>query len=130
MKYNLLKTALKNHGLFTEIPYEVLTDTEQLIIKEWKSQKAHTDSPTLKSIAMTLLAAPQAGVQEVIREIANGEELDTASQQIALFKLRTQAILKLTKQISLLEDEKDIAPLTARIVELSQENEPSVRGPY
>ena len=129
MKYNLLKTALKNHGLFTEIPYEILTDTEQLIIKEWKSQKAHTDSPTLKSIAMTLLAAPQAGVQEVIRDIANGEELDTASQQIALFKLRTQAILKLTKQISLLEDEKDIAPLTARIVELSQEKSRQYEDP-
>jgi hypothetical protein len=121
MKYNILKTGFKNPKLFSEIPSEVLTDTEALIVKEYTRQLKLTDKPTLKSVAMELRAAQPAGFQGVVKGIADAEVLDTASQQVALFRLRTEAIIKITKQISLCEPDTDVSDLTARIVELSKE---------
>lgn len=129
MKNNLLKTAFKHPELFSEIPTEVLSDIEQSIIVEYNKQKLITDRPTLKSVAMELLAAQQAGVREAITAIAGSTELDVAGQQIGLFKLRTQAILKITKQISVLEEGTDISKLTARIIELSKSKEVQFKNP-
>jgi hypothetical protein len=121
MKYDILKTGFKNPKLFSEIPSEVLTDTEALIVKEYTRQLKLTDKPTLKSVAMELRAAQPAGFQGVVKGIADADVLDTASQQVALFRLRTEAIIKITKQISLCEPDTDVSDLTARIVELSKE---------
>jgi hypothetical protein len=116
---NILKTSFSNPSLFNEIPREILNDVETLFLNEYNKQSKITE-PSLQSIAISILksAAPPAGFRGLIESISKAETLDVASQQVTLFALNSRAVLKITKQISLLENDKDIKPLLDRLVEL------------
>ena len=132
-RLEIIKAAFKNANLFREIPFEVLDDLEKTIISEWYKQSKIIDTPTLESVSMNLLAQNISGMEPLLEGISHAKDIDTASQEIVLFGLRTEAQTKIVQQLSVLITEgnntADIEALYTRLEELRTKKDIQVQLP-
>lgn len=134
MKLDLLKTGFKIPTLLTEIPHEVLDGIETEIIGEYFKQTRIATQPTIKSVLQELITDDnRQTIKAFTDQFKNAKELDLAQQQIALFKIRSQASRKVIEKIYTLQDqegtEKDIEILYDRLTELKHRKEDQLQLP-
>ena len=133
MKHEIIKAAFKNQNLFRDIPVEILDDLEKTVISEWYKQSKLIDTPTLESVSMNLLSKDQPGMHSLLQMISNAKSLDIASQEIALFTLRSEAQTKIVQQLSVLLAEgnhtTDTEVLYARLQELREKKDIQIQLP-
>ena len=133
MKLDLIKTGITQSSILYQIPLEILDALEVQFIDCYKQQKIITDQPTLKTVGKELLSKDpdQTGMRVLIQEIAKADLLDRAEWELALFRMRSQAVNKCIQLLATLEldDVKKRSQLTARIIELGQSKDNQYEDP-
>lgn len=131
MKLDLIKTGLTHSNILYDIPHEILDGLEVEFIEIYKQQQKITDKPTLKTVLHELGVKHPDSYKGLALELSKAVTLDQAEREIALFRLRSQAINKCIQQLQTLEDtdQKGQRKLLDRIQQLGSSKETQYHDP-